>query len=114
MPAVAGNAVHVGNYIALLDCLHENIYKCGEPSIGDTVWCARCYEYQTVMHVIGKYTVRCKSCRYARNYGGELTARTKADSHSIRKLGHRVLLILPEGQVEEKFHALQMLEFPNF
>lgn len=114
MPAVAGKAVHCGNYIALLDCHHENQYAAGEPTVGDLVWCPRCYDYTHVLHVAGKFTVRCENCRYGRNYGGELTAKVKATAHSMKFLGHRVVLTYPEGQQEIHHHEPQVFEFPNF
>lgn len=111
MPAVAGKGVHCGSYYALLDCLHENIYSVGEPTVGDEVWCAKCYGYTRILHVAGKYGVRCHTCRYARNYGGELTAKTKATSHSLRHLGHRVTLTYPEGAMEEFHNVPQTFDF---
>lgn len=115
MSAVIGNGVHRKNhYVAMLDCLHENTYEIGEPNPDDIVWCGKCYGYQTVMHVAGKFTVRCQNCRFSRQYGGELTARVKADSHAIRCLGHTVTLTLPDGTMETKRHEPQSFDFPNF
>lgn len=114
MTAVAGKGVHTGNYIARLDCQHENIYSVGEPTVGDDVWCPKCYAYTRVLHVAGRWTVRCDDCRYARNYGGELTAKVKVTAHAMKSMGHRVTLTFPDGGTEVHHHEPQFFDFPPF
>lgn len=91
-----GTATRTASYVAHLDCLHENRFSAGEPKPGEIVWCVKCYGYRVVRHVGGNYGVSCSDCTYARNYGGQLTARTKGASHALRKVGHRVTIYGPE------------------
>lgn len=114
MPAVAGNGVHAATYVAHLTCHHENLYSVGEPITGDEVWCVKCYDYVVVLHVAGKFGVKCDNCNFARNYGGQLSAMTKATSHSIRFLGHRVQVFGPDGFSAVEHLQPQLFDAPPF
>lgn len=112
MPAVAGKGLHTTTlYVAFLDCGHEVSFSVGEPTAGDTIWCGKCYMYANVRHLSQKYGVSCNNCRYARNYGGKLTAQTKAAAHAIRFLGHEVEAFGPDGFAETHCHQPQTLQF---
>lgn len=75
-------AARTGQYLAFLSCLHTIRYSVGEPSPGDTVFCTRCFDYSTILHIDGRYGVNCQHCRYAKSYGGKLSAMTWAEKHS--------------------------------
>lgn len=113
MPAVAGNGLHHSDYVTFLVCRHEVTYSCGEPTAGDLVWCHKCYDYRAVRHIAGKYGVNCSDCRYARNYGGEVSALTKAAAHAFRHLGHSVTVHGPEGFHHEVCIEPQQIMFDD-
>jgi hypothetical protein len=77
-----------GQYVFFLSCLHTVRYSIGEPTSGDKVFCTRCYDYRMVLHREGLYGVNCRHCRYAKNYGGKLSAMTWAEKHSRKYRMH--------------------------
>ena len=87
-------------YVAYLGCRHEVRYSAGEPIVGDTVYCVRCADYSVIRHTAGKYGVDCRNCRYAKSYGGQLSAMTWAEKHSRKYRLHVIDVFGPED-----FHA---------
>lgn len=77
-----------GQYVFFLSCLHEVRYSAGEPTPGDQVFCVRCYDYAVVLHRAGLYGVNCRHCKYAKSYGGHLSAMTWAEKHSRKYRFH--------------------------
>lgn len=108
MAAVTGKGLHTDVvFVVRMDCRHEILFKVGEPTAGESLWCTKCYSYQIALHVAGKYGARCENCHYARNYGGQLTARTKATAHSLRRIGHKVIVCGPDDFYEEFSYQVQ-------
>ncbi len=70
----------------ILSCGHSAIMAQPVPKIGHTILCGRCREPANVRRLIDEWAIRCRDCNYSRLYGeSELTARTKASSHALRK-----------------------------
>lgn len=101
-------------YITKLDCRHELIFKYGEPSSGDLLWCVKCYEYRTVMHVNENYGVSCDDCRFARKIVGKVAPKTLATSHALRHPGHSVKVYSSTGIEIVQFEPQLLTDLPPF
>lgn len=88
-------------YTAFLDCTHEVRYSRGEPSPGDIVFCTKCYDYKVILHCGERYGANCRHCKYARSYGGPISAMTFAEKHSRKFSLHVIDVYGPNGFHQE-------------
>lgn len=85
------------HYVAMLDCSHEVRYSVGEPSPGDKVFCAKCYDYRTILHAAGRFGNNCRHCRYSQSYGGVIAALSFAEKHARKYRLHVIDIHGPDG-----------------
>lgn len=77
--------------------------KCGHtlnhhvlPAIGSVVYCLKCNGGRVVVDYPGSYFSRCRSCKFTRNYGADLTSARRGAARHCNKLNHDVDVILSE------------------
>lgn len=101
-------------YVAYLDCHHEILFKIGEPTAGDKLWCRRCFDYRVALHVNGNSGINCRDCRFARKITGRVSPHTLATSHALRHLGHAVDIFGPDGHKVVRFEPQLLTDIPPF
>lgn len=79
---------------------------------GHYLYCQKC---QKELAIIGEWKIKCRDCRYARNFGtAHFNAQLAIDKHYI-KTNHRMYLLY-NGRVIERIQRVNMpgqLPFPD-
>lgn len=77
-----------------MNCHHTVDYeKRLAPQQGESAYCHRCADFQTVQLVSEHITIRCNKCRYSRSFGSDyLGAVRAAGRHVVTRASHKVMV----------------------
>ena len=77
----------------MLSCTHSVQFKQTDhpPKRGESIYCGRCVDWQTVVSGADIYRARCRDCKlHRRNMHKLETARRAASNHVMKRATHRV------------------------
>jgi|SRR3954453_20025441 hypothetical protein len=99
--------------LVTFDCLHSAMFPTPLPRLGESVLCTRCNKPVKVITAPHDYRWYCDTCKAGRQYGAAfVTMETKAATHALRRVGHRVILRDGDDDLRVIHHEPMPIDIP--